>query len=340
MERAVSLGGSEENLPKTNDDAANAKLSCVKLGYFQDMFLPYFVKNLIRRQPLINRGYYARVSIFRRTLRKFLENGGTQILSLGAGFDTNYFLLCIEGYRDVTYYEVDFQEVVSTKAAIIQSHPKLASLLENAKITESGDLISSRYYLLVADLRDIYAFEQKLLTMNIDFNKPTLVLSECVLVYLTTSSASQVIKWTTSKFAKPLLLLYEPIKPNDPFGRVMLANMQTRGCPLKTVSAYPSLESQKERFLNLGYTHVYAVDMLHVYNNLLDPAENKRVEKLEIFDEVEEWILIQEHYCLLLAVLDKEQDSKWPSFGTLLLKQDSFNNKQDKPNVNPNKFIT
>ena len=44
--------------------------------------------------PLINRGYYARVQAIRAALKHFLANlGGTQIVSLGAGFDSTYFLL-------------------------------------------------------------------------------------------------------------------------------------------------------------------------------------------------------------------------------------------------------
>ena len=44
--------------------------------------------------PLINRGYHARVQTIRASLRHFVSNfGGSQIVSLGAGFDTTYFLL-------------------------------------------------------------------------------------------------------------------------------------------------------------------------------------------------------------------------------------------------------
>jgi len=49
--------------------------------------------------PLINRGYYARVSAIRAALQHFLSNlGGTQIVSLGAGFDTTYFMLKVRSH--------------------------------------------------------------------------------------------------------------------------------------------------------------------------------------------------------------------------------------------------
>jgi tRNA wybutosine-synthesizing protein 4 len=38
-----------------------------------------------------------------------------------------------------------------------------------------------------------------------------------------------------------------------------------------------------------------------VYGLKLDTAERARIEKLEIFDEFEEWDLLQSHYCLALG---------------------------------------
>ena len=44
--------------------------------------------------------------------------------------------------------------------------------------------------------------------------------------------------------------------------------------------------------------------MLTIYNNsgILIPEElKKKIQKLEIFDEVEEWNLLMAHYCLTVA---------------------------------------
>ena len=44
--------------------------------------------------PLINRGYYARVSAIRGLLKSFFStHNGAQVVSLGAGFDSTYFVL-------------------------------------------------------------------------------------------------------------------------------------------------------------------------------------------------------------------------------------------------------
>ena len=41
--------------------------------------------------------------------------------------------------------------------------------------------------------------------------------------------------------------------------------------------------------------------MSEIYAKKLDQTEKKRIEKLEIFDEFEEWELLQKHYCLCLG---------------------------------------
>jgi hypothetical protein len=62
--------------------------------------------------PLMNRGYYARVQAIRASLRHFLANlGGTQIVSLGAGFDSTYFLLKVRLYVTLMCIELRFQGV-------------------------------------------------------------------------------------------------------------------------------------------------------------------------------------------------------------------------------------
>ncbi len=70
--------------------------SCVKLGYYKDEYVKHFVRDHIRRPPLINRGYYSRVSGFRKIIKQFLSattSGFKQIVSLGAGFDTTFWIL-------------------------------------------------------------------------------------------------------------------------------------------------------------------------------------------------------------------------------------------------------
>ena len=67
------------------------------MGYYADPFLTFFVRKAIRRSPLINRGYYARVAAVDTMLHRFISiarrtgDGRAQVVNLGAGMDTTFF---------------------------------------------------------------------------------------------------------------------------------------------------------------------------------------------------------------------------------------------------------
>jgi len=81
-----------------------------------------------------------------------------------------------------------------------------------------------------------------------------------------------------------------------------------RGCPLKSIFDFPTAKSLQARYMKLGYRHVHVRDMNDVYYTFLNAEDRQRAEKLELFDELEEWHLIQGHYCLTMAVNDDEDD--------------------------------
>lgn len=60
--------------------------------------------------------------------------------------------------------------------------------------------------------------------------------------------------------------------------------------------------------LEMGFTEAECFNMNEVYYKKLDQNERNRIEKLEIFDEFEEWDLLQNHYCLCLGKKIKEQE--------------------------------
>jgi [phosphatase 2A protein]-leucine-carboxy methyltransferase len=104
----------------------------------------------------------------------------------------------------------------------------------------------------------------------------------------------------SSPAAAPLgLILYEPIRPNDPFGRTMVSNLAARGIQLQTLNKYASLEAQRARLLEQGFgTGQAAADIDFIWERWVNEEEKERVASLEMLDEMEEWRLLARHYCI------------------------------------------
>ena len=67
---------------------------------------------------------------------------------------------------------------------------------------------------------------------DIDREIPTLVLTECLLVYMSAADSDSILTWVSGAFPNVALVNYEMINPDDKFGQMMVDNLEQRGCCL------------------------------------------------------------------------------------------------------------
>ncbi|CAH2226302.1 tRNA wybutosine-synthesizing 4 [Pelobates cultripes] len=293
----------------TNDFSTLSKVSTASLDYFSDKFQKYFVSRTCRRAPLIHRGYYVRSQAVNLCIKEFLEDTQQchhrQVLSLGCGFDALYFRLCAEHTPgELCVWEVDFPAVVQRKHLLIEQTEVLRNLLGSHEASPSSDglvLSATNYRLLGVDLSDVSTLESALEKAGIMWDCPTLVLAEVVLCYMDPARSTALIEWVAKRFARSRFVLYEQITPNDPFGQVMMNHFLSLNSPLHSVTAFPSLQDQRERFLQQGWEQCRIIDMNEFTVTCISVAERIRVESLEPFDEFEELHLKCSHYFILVA---------------------------------------
>ncbi|SBS86862.1 leucine carboxyl methyltransferase, putative [Plasmodium ovale curtisi] len=260
-----------------------------KLGYYRDPFLKYFIKKIEKRSPLINRGYYSRVAALRQYIDLFFKS------------------LNDERYKNVTYYEMDFYELLREKSSVINQVDELKKFLIYDEKTvddwKKGDVINCvNYKMLSFDLNDWASIERNLTSYKFNFSLPTLFLCECVLIYLEIESSDNLIKKLAELMKNTAcIIVYEQVNPSTAFGKIMIDNFNQRGIGLKSIYKYNSLDLQLMRYKSLGWLNVYINDMNEIYDYHLGEDEKKEIEKIEMFDEFEEWRLLQNHYFILVA---------------------------------------
>ena len=54
---------------------------------------------------------------------------------------------------------------------------------------------------------------------------PTLFLSECVLIYIQPDAVNPTLQYLEETFTNNVIVVYEQIRPNDPFGSMMIRKL-------------------------------------------------------------------------------------------------------------------
>lgn len=287
--------------------------------------------------PIINNGTYLRTRLVDLLIEKFIQKfEEVQIVSLGGGSDTRVFRLLERYPTRLRYIEIDFEDSCRIKKLSIVNDsnlsritncalPKLDPTSKEEFQSMNPNFINDRYSLLGIDLRQLPhagSPEAELLCSILDKLKPTLILSECVLCYLSEEENTAVVQFWVKMFKESgtylSLIMYEPMSLNDSFGETMATNLATRGINLMTFQKYPTLAS-KVSFLveECGLNRAFATDIAtvggynktHQQDEWIDSRDRNRIRQLELIDEVEEIVLLFKHYCICFAEYSKSSSS-------------------------------
>ncbi|KAK3109236.1 tRNA methyltransferase ppm2, partial [Teratosphaeriaceae sp. CCFEE 6253] len=202
------------------------------------------------------------------------------------------------------------------KLGIIDKTEQLKVLLPKLTKTnaDAGLLASSDPYVAVGcDLYNVESLRHILqdhLRIE-DSSVAVLFVSEVSTAYMEKEAAQRVLEWAASLSDVRFCLLEQhlPDGPNHPFAETMLAHFEKLRTPVTAVGTMPEM---KHRFAEAGWPDA-GIDIRSLWELWSDPtfltAEQRRsLDKVEAFDEWEEFALFASHYFLLLAERKADQD--------------------------------
>ena len=190
---------------QTNDHCTVSKRSVEALYYPRPHFYRYFVRKKKNRAPLVNRGYWLRMQIIERNVKKFLRQTTSArkvVINLGCGYDALPFrMLARERWacERTTFVDVDYPAVVENKTGVIRQNHELSDLLDRVvtPAEDSPEVFRSENYVAVGcDLSDLAALKDALERALPQSDGTYLVIAEVSLTYMTPHMADQLISWT------------------------------------------------------------------------------------------------------------------------------------------------
>ena len=288
-----------EGVQSTSNDALKTKISCVLCNYYQDPFILLMEPGHNHKKflPLMNRGTYCRVYAINSKLHEILDNwkkldefkdSKVNIIILGSGFDTTYFNLMAEGYTNLEVYEYDYKNIIEKKLKYISKYKQLSEIVSKN---------NNNYHLIDCDITNKKLFSESLNKISNNENDLTIVICECLLVYIDKSITVEMLTTINERFNNVYLLEYDLIGPDDPFGKEMVDNLKNRNINLRGFNEVKNIDDQINRLKEAKFEDVNIVDMYYVYFKLLPTEDRRRIERLELMDEFEELNLLQRHAC-------------------------------------------
>lgn len=158
---------------------------------------------------------------------------------------------------------------------------------------------------------------------GVEPNTPTLILSECCLTYLAVEAANAILSNLTRYLRTPsaspsshaptlAILLYEPLHPDDPFGRTMASNLSARGISLPSLASLPTFESHWQRLRGSFQAEKWGgMEVRRWWEGRVSAEEKDRLRRVEGLDEEEEWELLAGHYGFIWGWSGRDPGALW-----------------------------
>jgi tRNA wybutosine-synthesizing protein 4 len=218
--------------------------------------------------------------------------------------------------HDTTFVDVDHPALMQNKMSIIEKTEQLRELLPKFTRTgaEQGLLASSVPYVAIGcDLIDVGPL-QKVLQDHLQLSTEDaaiIFVSEVSTAYMEREDSQGVFRFAATYNDVRFVLLEQhlPDGADHPFAQTMLAHFDKLRTPLRAVG---SMEQMKARFAIAGFPDS-GIDIRSLWELWSDPtflsAEQRRaLDKVEPFDEWEEFALFGSHYFLLVAEKEPGKD--------------------------------
>ena len=191
---------------------------------------------------------------------------------------------------------------------------RIHSTLQRYKSKSHG---SNKHFLVPFDLHGDIQTLLDTLQCDHDFHssKPTLILFECVQMYLTDICSFDMLQKLAKTLNNSVVAIYDPMLLNDAFGRVMLKNLRSlryiRVIDEENNEKNPvlfnvrTLQDQLNKLKKCGFSkNVMAYDMLEAYQHVLTAEHRMKANQCEMLDEFEEWSLLMKHYSFVIASVE------------------------------------
>ena len=251
--------------------------------------------------PLLNRVYWYRMRVMQKLTRAALhtcrqrqmgKGERPQLVVLGCGYDSAYQSVDDDQEFSVATFLVDLPTVMEKRISL--------NICSDSKAT-----------LIMADLNEPMQVVNKLIKSGLDQSKPTVVLLECVLCYLSKEKVSKLLQHISSSLDDAVVITYDPLvdlegqwaaeTTDTNFSKMLLHKFMERGVPIRFSCG--SKYNHRRIFESCGLKYNIEYTINEAVSTLLTSEERSVYPEAEPFDEYASLAMLGNSYIVSVSSL-------------------------------------